>query len=331
GRAWPSSPTGSRKCSGTPRRSRRRWRCPTISTTAASSPRPGARSGVPSARPTPGGLSGAPTRAPGSRRRTPSAFSSPSTAAKLHARATCPAWASGSRSRACASSARAGAFPWTRGAKRARRSACTCRAPHTCRARTRCRLLLLQPYLLEWRRPGVGIDQHQPGLLHARPDSARPEELEDGTEAHALVEGLLDLVQQGLALLAIGLDGLLPVQGVDVGIAAVRVGAVARHDLRHPRGRVAVEAAAADAHTLELLRSPRREEGGPLHRPHLELDPEAADIVHDGFAPRKERRRHVELPRVEAVRVAGLGQELPGLRGIVGCRLDGQRELAGPV
>src|SRR5438105_4585403 len=153
-------------------------------------------------------------RGPGSRRRTPSASSSPSTAAKLHARPTCPASASASRSRACSSSARAGAFPSTRAPNMARRSACTCRAPHACRARTRCRLLLLQPYLLEWRRPGIGVDQHQRRFLHAGPDSARPEELEDRPEPHALVEGLLDLVQHGLALLAIGLDRLLLVEGV---------------------------------------------------------------------------------------------------------------------
>src|SRR5207245_9112989 len=130
------------------------------------------------------------------------------------------------RSRACPGSGRAGALPSTRGPTMAQRAACTCRAPRACRATTRCHLSLLRPYLLERCRPGIGIDQHQRGLLHARPDSARPEELEDGPEAHALVEGLLDLVQQGLAPLAIGLDGLVLVQGVDVGLAAVRVGAV---------------------------------------------------------------------------------------------------------
>src|SRR6266850_190393 len=171
----------------------------------------------------------------------------------------------------------------------ARDSTCTCRDPSVSRTsapRGRCHLPLLEPYLLERRRPRIGIDEHQCGLLHARPDAARPVELEDGRETHALVEHLLDLEQQGLALLAIRLHGLLLVERVDVRIAAVRVGAVARHDLRHPRGGVAVEAAAADAHTLELLRAPRREKGGALHRPHPQLDPEGTEIVHDRFAAR---------------------------------------------
>src|SRR6266498_54995 len=105
--------------------------------------------------------------------------------------------------------------------------------------------LLLQPHLLERRRPRIRIDQHQRGLLHAQPDRARPVEFEDGPESHALVEGLLDLVQHGLALLPVGLHGLLLVERVDVGIAAVGVRPVARHDFRHPRGGVAVESAPA--------------------------------------------------------------------------------------
>jgi hypothetical protein len=36
------------------------------------------------------------------------------------------------------------------------------------------------------------------------------------------MEQVLDLVQQGLALATVGLPGLLLVQGVDVGIAAIR-------------------------------------------------------------------------------------------------------------
>src|SRR6266849_6251217 len=158
-----------------------------------------------------------PMLAPGSRRRTPSDSSSPFIAARLHARPACPASASGSRSRACSSSVRADTFPWTRRTKRARRSACTCPGPRGSRRKTCYRLFLLQPDLLERRRPGIGVDQHQRGLLHARPDPAGPEELEDGPESHALVERLLDLVQHDLALLPIGLHGLLLVERVDIG------------------------------------------------------------------------------------------------------------------
>src|SRR5207247_1677231 len=123
-----------------------------------------------------------------------------------------------------------------------------------------------------WRGPWIGVDEHQRGLLHARADPARPDVLEDRPEAHALVEELLDLVQRRLALLPVGLPRLLLVQRVDVGIAAIGVRAVAGHDLRHPRGRIAVKPAAADTHATELLGRPRREERRALHLAHAEPD-----------------------------------------------------------
>src|SRR5207249_7873004 len=54
----------------------------------------------------------------------------------------------------------------------------------------------LEPDLLERSRPRVGVDQHQRGLGHAGPDAARPDELVERTEPRALVEELLDLMQQ---------------------------------------------------------------------------------------------------------------------------------------
>src|SRR5215813_179286 len=126
-------------------------------------------------------------------------------------------------------------------------------------------LTLLQSDFLERRRPWIRIDQHEARLLHARAHAARPDVLEDRAEAHALVEDLLDLVQHRLPLLAVGLARLLLVERVDVGITTIRVGAVARHDLRHPGRRVTVEARPAHAHAAQLLRRPRREERGPLH------------------------------------------------------------------
>src|SRR5437870_12598028 len=86
-------------------------------------------------------------------------------------------------------------------------------------------LVSLQAYLFERRRPGVGIDQHQRRLLDPRADPARPDVVPDRAEPHPLVDELLDLVQQRLALAAIGHERLLLVERVDVGIAAVGVGA----------------------------------------------------------------------------------------------------------
>src|SRR5581483_4823562 len=173
-------------------------------------------------------------------------------------------------------------------------------------------------------------DQHERRLLDARPDATRPHVLEDRRDADALVHQPLDLVEQQLALAAIELVRLLLVERVDVRVAAVGIGAVARNDLRHARGGVAIQRARAHADAAQLLRRDRREERRALHGPHPDADAHGAEVADDRLAEREVRRQLIELTRIEAVRIAGLGQELPAPRGIVGVRLDGQRELEAP-
>src|SRR5207237_2796126 len=127
----------------------------------------------------------------------------------------------------------------------------------------------LEADVLERGRPRIRIDHQEGGVGDAGPDGARPDVLVDRGEAHALVDELLDLVEQGLALFPVELAGLLLPQRVDVGIGAARVDAVARHELAHAGGGVAVERADAHAHALELLAHPRRDEGRALHRADL--------------------------------------------------------------
>src|SRR5262245_30969906 len=128
----------------------------------------------------------------------------------------------------------------------------------------------LQPDLFEWRRPRIGIDEHQRWLGHARSDAARPDILEDGAVAHALVHEALDLMQHRLALLPVRLRGLLLEKSVDVRIATVGVGSVARDDFGKTGGGVAVERAGAYAHPLGLLGGDQGEVGAALHGAHLE-------------------------------------------------------------
>src|SRR4029077_409471 len=141
--------------------------------------------------------------------------------------------------------------------------------------------VLSQAHVFERRRPRIRVDQHERGLRHPRADSAGPDVLEDRRDPHALVHDLLDLVQERLALLAIGLAGLPLVEVVDVGVAAVGVGALARIELGHPRGGVAVEGARADADSLRLLGLDRRKIRGALHGPHLQLDADRLEIADD--------------------------------------------------
>src|SRR4030095_11356590 len=81
--------------------------------------------------------------------------------------------------------------------------------------------LLLQAHLLEGRRPGIRVDEHQRGLGRARAHRARPDVGVDRGEAYALGQLLLDAVEQRLALLAVDLARLLGVEGLDVRPACV--------------------------------------------------------------------------------------------------------------
>src|SRR5256886_13885150 len=138
---------------------------------------------------------------------------------------------------------------------------------------------------------------------------------------------LLDLVQHRFALLPAGPEALLLVERVDVGIAAVGIRSLGRHDLRDPRGGVAVEAGPTDAHALQFFRRPRGEERRALHRPRAQPDAHGAEIAHDGFAPRKIRRGLMQPPRIASLRGTGPGQyPLPSYP-IAGRTLDGQREI----
>src|SRR5881628_1375036 len=85
-------------------------------------------------------------------------------------------------------------------------------------------LLLLQAHVF----PGGGEvelrAQADPGLLDPWADAVQRGRLEDPPVHDALVHQPLDLMQQRLALLAVALLRLLPVQLVDVRIPAGRVG-----------------------------------------------------------------------------------------------------------
>src|SRR5436190_23513918 len=70
------------------------------------------------------------------------------------------------------------------------------------------RSVLFEAHLFKRRRPRVGVDQHQRGLIHARTHPAGPDVLEDRTVPDALVHEALDLVQHSLPLTTIRLHSL---------------------------------------------------------------------------------------------------------------------------
>src|SRR5207253_908560 len=82
---------------------------------------------------------------------------------------------------------------------------------------------------------------------------------------------------------------------VEVRIGAAREGPIARHELRHPRGRVSVDRVDADADPLQLLREPGALEGRALHRDHPGLDAHRGEIRPDRLAHREVGRVRIEI------------------------------------
>src|SRR5438094_9280348 len=64
-----------------------------------------------------------------------------------------------------------------------------------------------------------------------------------------------------------------------------------------------------------------------LHGAEPRLDPDVVEVPAERLAHREVRRPRIEVAGVEAVRIAGLGEEPLGLRGIEGVRLEEAREL----
>src|SRR4029434_2054908 len=93
-------------------------------------------------------------------------------------------------------------------------------------------------HILVRRRVDVASDESDPRLLHPGPHAIQGGVLPDRRDHHLLVQELLDAVQDRLALLRIELACLLPKEPVDVGIAAVNVGAASNHQGLESRGRV---------------------------------------------------------------------------------------------
>src|SRR5262249_49960058 len=175
--------------------------------------------------------------------------------------------------------------------------------------------------------PRIGIDEHERGVFDARADAARPDVVVDRREADTLVELLLDLREHRGALFLVQLLPLLAVERLDVWPGAVGVGAFGGHDLRQARRGVAGHGIDAHADALELLAGPRGIERRPLHPAQARSDPDGAQVGDDRLARGEVRRPRMEIAGVEAVGIAGFGEQLLGFRRIVRMRLQRNREF----
>ena len=127
-------------------------------------------------------------------------------------------------------------------------------------------------------------------------------------------------MQGGLAALLVEIGRLLLEQSVDVRIAAVDVRAAGGDEGLQPGGRVAEGAAGGLHDVLELLVGVRAEEGRALERPQRGADADGLQVVQDRLGQVRVGRVAEVLARVEAARVAGLGEQPLGTGRIIGDR-----------
>src|SRR6476661_8427018 len=100
----------------------------------------------------------------------------------------------------------------------------------------------LEPEILVGRRVGVAPDQVDPRLLDPRTDAPDKRELVDWHVGHAIVEDLLDLVQQCLPLLCVELARLTLEKVLDLGDHAGGVNPALAHVRLEASGGVAAGA-----------------------------------------------------------------------------------------
>src|SRR6266540_649657 len=129
---------------------------------------------------------------------------------------------------------------------------------------------LLGPLQLQiLQRSGIreALDEIDARLLDARADAPDERELVDRDVRHSIVQGLLDLVEQGLALLHVQFPRLTLEEILDLGEDAIREDAFPADVRLAPRRRVARRARDPDDHAFQFALAPRGLQRRALHRP----------------------------------------------------------------
>src|SRR6266404_4664579 len=164
-------------------------------------------------------------------------------------------------------------------------------------------------------------------VVHPGPHPDRKAQVIDRHLDDLLLEDALDLVEQGLTLLAVQLAGLAAEEIVHLGQRAVGERSALGDERLEPGGCIAGDAADGQDYPMELLVAPRRHERPALHGAHTRANAHRLEPPLDGLAHRVVGRERGQLAGVEAARVSGLGQELARAGGIIRRRLHRQREL----
>src|SRR6266851_7085106 len=162
--------------------------------------------------------------------------------------------------------------------------------------------LCLDRDVFERRGIGETRDQVETRLRDSRSDGVDKPELPDRRVDRLLVDELLHLFEDRRALLVVELLGLLRVERIDIGIAAIGKGAVLDDKGGKPGGGIAKGAA-------RPLNDPARvflggisgEKTGTLDRLQLEADADRREIVQRHFSHIRIRGVAVQQTRVEPV------------------------------
>src|SRR6516164_7483935 len=146
----------------------------------------------------------------------------------------------------------------------------------------------------------------KPRLPDPRAHTIDEPELPDRCKDRPLVNELLHLVQDCLALLLIELGCLLLEQRVDLRIAARDIGPAFDDECIQPGRGVAEGAAAGLDDAMEFLAGMSLEEGSPLERTQLAADAHGLEIVEHRLANIRIGSVAIICAGVKAVGMAGL-------------------------
>jgi hypothetical protein len=125
----------------------------------------------------------------------------------------------------------------------------------------------------------VAGDEAQARFLDAWSHPVQEGQLPDGRVDDLLVDELLHPVEDGFAALPVHLPRLLLEQAVEIGIAAVDVGAPVDHEGLEACGGIAEGSARSLDEILELLLRVAAEEGRPLEGTELHADAHGLQVV----------------------------------------------------
>src|SRR6516165_4345220 len=161
------------------------------------------------------------------------------------------------------------------------------------------------------------LDQPEPRLPDARPDAVDEGKLPDRCRDRLVVDELLDVIQDRLALFVVEDGCLLLIERIDVGVVAIGVGATLDDKGGEPGRGIAEGAAAAQDQVLEAFIGPSLDKGGAFEWPQLYLKPDGLKVVKNRLGDVRVRRVAVELAGVETAGKACLSQQLFGLGRVI--------------